>query len=92
MACSPRTYVVNHVAMGWAAPGVDPKTGAQFIRVHLHYTVTLDASGNAFTGTYTAAIYLEVASDPFKEEPTNLPIASGGSAITATRVQPDNAP
>lgn len=37
------------------------------------------ATGNAFTGTY-------------KEKPTNLPIASGDGAITATRVQPDNAP
>ena len=89
----PRTYTLNHVAMGWAAPGANPLQGAQFLRVHLHMIVTLAPSGNTFTGKYTAAVYLESQSDPFDENPnSNAPIATGGGAVTATRVKPDDGP
>lgn len=89
----PRTYTLNHVAMGWAGPGVDPSKGAPFVRVHLHFTVTLDRSGAKFTGTYTAAVYLESSANPFNEDPaTNPPIASGSGSVTATRLNPDPGP
>jgi len=88
-----RTYTLNHVAMGWAAPGASPVQGAQFLRVHLHFIVTLDPSGNTFSGKYTAAVYLESESDPFDENPnTNPPIATGSGGVTATRVRPDEGP
>jgi hypothetical protein len=88
-----RTYTLNHVAMGWAAPGASPLLGAQFVRVHLHFIVTLDPSGNTFSGKYTAAVYLESESDPFDENPsTNAPIATGTGGVTAIRVKPDEGP
>jgi hypothetical protein len=89
----PRTYTLNHVAMGWEAPGASPLQGAQFLRVHLHFIVTVDPSGNAFSGKYTAAVYLESESDPFDENPnTNPPIATGTGGVTATRLTPDDGP
>jgi hypothetical protein len=89
----PRTYTLNHIAMGWAAPGASPLQGAQFLRVHLHLVVTLAPSGNTFSGKYTAAVYLESESDPFNENPnSNAPIATGSGAVTATRVRPDDGP
>jgi hypothetical protein len=89
----PRTYTLNHIAMGWAAPGASPLQGAQFLRVHLHMIVTLAPSGKTFSGKYTAAVYLESQSDPFDENPnTNAPIATGSGAVAATRVEPDDAP
>jgi hypothetical protein len=89
----PRTYTLNHIAMGWAAPGASPLQGAQFLRVHLHMTVTLAPAGNTFSGKYTAAVYLESESDPFDENPnSNAPIATGGGAVTATRVRADDGP
>ncbi len=89
----PRTYTLNHVAMGWAAPGANPLQGAQFLCVHLHFIVTLGPRGDTFTGKYTASVYLESQSDPFNENPyTNAPIASGSGAVTATRVKPDEGP
>ena len=89
----PRLYTLNHVAMGWAAPGADPTKGSEFVRVHFHFLVTLDPNGDKFTGTYTASAYLESASDPFNEDPhSNPPIASGTGSVTATRINPDTAP
>ena len=86
----PRTFTVNHVAMGWSAPGADPSKGSPFLRIHLHYVITLDPSGDKFHGTYKADIFLENESDPFNEDPvSNPPIASGGGTVTATRLQPD---
>jgi hypothetical protein len=88
-----RTYTLNHIAMGWEAPGASPLQGAQFLRVHLHLIVTLAPSGKTFSGKYTAAVYLESESDPFDENPnTNPPIATGGGPVTATRVLPDDGP
>ena len=59
---------------------------------YLSNAVYLAASGNSFTGSYTANVYLESASDPFNEDSSNIPIASGGGNVTATRVLPDPAP
>jgi hypothetical protein len=77
------TYTLNHIAMGWSAPG------AGFgIRVHLHFLIKLDANGDAFSGTYTATVYTETAADPFDESPTAV-LATGSGHVTATRVMPD---
>ena len=39
----PNTYTVNHIAMGWIAPG------AGFgIRVHLHFILTVNSRGDSF--------------------------------------------
>lgn len=89
----PRTYTVNHIAMGWEAPGADPTKGAQFVRVHLHYLITLDPSGDKLTGTYTSDIYFESESNPFNEDPSTNPAIGHSSGIfTATRVKPDPGP
>lgn len=77
----PSTYTLNHIAMGWLAPG------AGFgIRVHFHMIVRLNASGNAFSGTYRAAAYSVSATDPFDE---SVQVASGTGTVSATRVKPD---
>jgi hypothetical protein len=79
----PDTYTLNHIAMGWLAPG------AGFgIRVHLHFVIKLDAKGDAFSGSYTATVYTETPADPFDESPTAV-VASGSGHVTATRVMPD---
>ena len=78
---APLTYTLNHIAMGWVAPG------AGFgIRVHIHEVVKLDPTGNSLTGTYKATIYSVSPADPFDE---GAPIASGGGNVSATRVKPD---
>ena len=77
------TYTLNHIAMGWQAPG------AGFgIRVHLHFVIKLDAKGDAFSGSYTATVFTETAADPFDESPTAVLVAGSGH-VTATRVMPD---
>jgi hypothetical protein len=89
----PRTYTLNHVAMGWAAPGADPTKGSEFLRVHFHVSVTLDPNGEKFTGKYSVSVYMESASNPFNEDPkSNPPIASGTGSVTATRINPDPGP
>lgn len=77
----PSTYTLNHIAMGWVAPG------AGFgIRVHFHVKVKLDPTGNSFTGTYTAGVFAVSPADPFDE---TTEVASGAGTVTATRVKPD---
>lgn len=86
----PRTYTLNHIAMGWAAPGADPTKGSEFLRIHFHMQVTLDPRGQSFTGKYSVSVFMESESDPFNEDSqSNPPIASGTGAVTATRVNPD---
>jgi len=89
----PRTYTLSHVAFGWAGlelQPVDPTKGDQFARIHFHFIITLDSSGDKFTGTYSASIYAETEADPFNEDPsTNPPVATVTGNVTATRVQPD---
>lgn len=77
----PSTYTLNHIAMGWLAPG------AGFgIRIHFHMVVKLNASGNSFSGSYKAAVYSVSPTDPFDE---SVQVASGTGTVTATRVKPD---
>jgi hypothetical protein len=75
------TYTLNHIAMGWTAPG-----GSFGLRIHFHMVVKLDASGNAFSGKYTVAVYSVGPTDPFDE---SVEVASGTGSVTATRVTPD---
>lgn len=75
----PRTYSLNHIAMGW-----DP--GAFGIRVHIHAVVTVDRSGNKYTGHLSATVYAVSPSNPFDE---SVQVGSGGADITGTRVKPD---
>jgi hypothetical protein len=53
---------------------------------HFHVNVKLDASGNSFTGTYTAGVYAVSPADPFDE---TTEVASGTGTVSATRVMPD---
>ncbi len=77
----PSTYTLNHIAMGWLAPG------AGFgLRVHFHMIVKLNASGNSFSGTYKAAVYSVSPANPFDE---SVQVASGTGTVTASRVKPD---
>jgi hypothetical protein len=77
----PSTYTLNHIAMGWMAPG------AGFgIRVHFHMVVHLDATGNSFSGTYKAGVYSVSPADPFDE---SVQVAGGSGTVTARRVKPD---
>jgi hypothetical protein len=75
------TYTLNHIAMGWMAPG-----GPFGIRVHFHMVVHLDNTGQRFSGTYKAAVYAVSPSDPFDE---SVEVASGTGAVSASRVHPD---
>jgi hypothetical protein len=60
----PRTYTLNHIAMGWAGVGADPTKGSEFLRIHFHMVVKLDPRGQTFNGTYSVAVRMESASDP----------------------------
>jgi hypothetical protein len=77
----PSTYTLNHIAMGWTAPGAGFGT-----RVHLHFVIKVDPSGNKFSGVYKAAVYSVSPTDPFDE---SVEVAHGTGTVTATRVQPD---
>lgn len=77
----PSTYALNHIAMGWVAPGQGFGT-----RVHFHVKVKLDPSGNSFSGTYTVAVFAVSPADPFDE---TTQVAGGTGSVTATRVMPD---
>src|SRR5215471_7846211 len=43
----PRTYSLNHIAMGW-----DQGFGGPLIRVHIHAVVNVDRSGQTYSGTF----------------------------------------
>jgi hypothetical protein len=77
----PSTYTLNHIAMGWTAPG-----GVFGIRIHLHAIVKLSPSGDSYSGTYKAAAYQVSPTDPFDE---NAQVGSGTGTLTGTRVLPD---
>jgi hypothetical protein len=75
----PRTYSLNHIAMGW-------DFGYFGVRIHIHAVVTVDRSGNTYSGTYTAAAYAVTPENPFDE---SNQIGGGAGTITGTRVTPD---
>jgi hypothetical protein len=77
----PSSYTLNHVAMGWTAPGQ-----GFGLRVHIHAKVNLDRSGQRFSGTYTAQVFVVSPADPFDE---TTQVGAGSGTVTATRVLPD---
>lgn len=83
----PRTYTLNHIAMGWDM-GYGP--GIPMVRVHLHAVVKVDRSGKSFSGTVGGVVCME--SDltmPFLESDGNCQQLPSGGSITGTWVQPD---
>jgi hypothetical protein len=75
----PRTYSLNHIAMGW-------DLGSFGLRIHIHAVVTVDRAGDMYAGTYTAAAYAVTPENPFDE---SNQIGGGTGAITGRRVRPD---
>ena len=75
----PRTYSLNHIAMGW-------DFGYFGLRIHIHAVVTVDRAGDTYSGTYTAAAYAVTPENPFDE---SNQIGGGTGAITGKRVRPD---
>ena len=75
----PRTYSLNHIAMGW-------DFGYFGLRVHIHAVVTVDRAGNTYSGKYTAAAYAVTPENPFDE---SNQIGGGTGTIRGTRVRPD---
>ncbi|MBV9912987.1 MAG: hypothetical protein JOZ93_10425 [Sinobacteraceae bacterium] len=75
------TYTLNHIAMGWVAPG------AGFgMRIHFHAILKLNSTGNSFSGNYKVAVYSVSPQDPFDE---SVEVASGSGGMSGTRVRPD---
>ncbi len=77
----PRTYTLNHIAMGW-------DFGSFGVRVHIHAVVTVDRSGNKYSGGYKASVYSVTPADPFLEDASNK-MAEVNGTMAGTRVQPD---
>lgn len=75
----PRTYSLNHIAMGW-------DIGEFGLRVHIHAVVTVNRAGDKYTGTYSATAYLVSPANPFDE---SNPVGGGSGNISGTRVKPD---
>jgi hypothetical protein len=69
------TYVLNHFALSY-----DPTTGNLTAKIHIYEQVTLDPSGNEFTGTVTIDAY-----DP----KTGLKVDHVTGTVSATRVTVD---
>jgi hypothetical protein len=78
----PRTYTLNHIAMGW-----DPGTFG--IRVHIHAIVRVDRSGNSYTGRYKAYVYAVSPDNPFDESVPAAPVLPLEGTMKGTRVNPD---
>jgi hypothetical protein len=75
----PKTYSLNHIAMGWDFGTFGP-------RVHIHAVVTVDRRGDTYSGTYTADVFAVTTEDPF-DESHEVGVETG--TITGTRVRPD---
>ena len=78
------TYTLNHIAGTYVDP--DPMVGG--IRLHFHVVITVDPSGDTYSGEYTASAYHVTRANPF-DESVPIPAASGTGSLTATRVRPD---
>jgi hypothetical protein len=79
----PRTYSLNHIAMGW-----DFGYGTALLRVHIRAVVKLDRSGDSYSGAYKARVYLVTPANPFEEDDSNFQ-GEGTGNMTGTRVRPD---
>ena len=75
-------YTLNHIAMGWTAPG------AQYgVRLHFHMLIKVAPSGDSFSGTYKVSLFSATPQNPFDESVG--PFASGTGTLGAKRVKPD---
>jgi len=74
-------FKLNHLAMAYAG-------GAYLGVAHFHMTVTVDPSGNSYTGSFTVSQYGDSTTDPFDESGT--PLATITGSVKATRVTPGN--
>jgi len=81
----PYTYELNHIAMGHDGPPGGPPSPTFTNTVHLHEYITLDPSGNSYTGRIDAVISAANPADPFDE--SNV-MARVSGTVTATRVEP----
>jgi hypothetical protein len=71
-------FKLNHIALAYAG-------GAYLGVAHFHMTVTLDPSGNSYSGSFTVQQFADSTADPFDESGTPLATISG--TITAPRVK-----
>jgi hypothetical protein len=75
------TYTLNHIAFGYV--DADHR-----LRIHFHATVTIDGTGDHYSGDYTADFYGVTPADPFLESDDNF-LFSGGGTMSGNRVMPD---
>jgi len=75
------TYTLNHIAIGYV--DADHR-----LRIHFHAVVTIDGTGDHYTGDYTADFYAVTPADPFLESEDNF-LFSGGGTMSGNRVLPD---
>ena len=75
------TYTLNHIAIGYV--DADHR-----LRIHFHAVVTVDGTGDHYSGDYTADFYGVTPADPFLESGDNF-LFSGGGTMTGDRVLPD---
>lgn len=70
-------FTLNHLGLAWAG-------GAYLGVAHIRQLVTVDPTGNSFSGTFTIEQYADSTADPFDE--STPPIATISGSITGTRV------
>jgi len=75
------TYTLNHIAIGYV--DADHR-----LRIHFHATVTVDGTGDHYSGDYTADFYGVTPADPFLESEDNF-LFSGAGTMSGDRVLPD---
>jgi len=75
------TYTLNHIAIGYV--DADHR-----LRIHFHAVVTVDGTGDHYSGDYTADFYGVTPADPFMESGDNF-LFSGGGTMSGDRVLPD---
>lgn len=74
-------FRLNHIAMAYAG-------GAYLGVAHFHELVTVDPTGQSYSGTFTLEQFADSTSDPFNESGTPLATVSG--TVAATRVSAGN--
>jgi hypothetical protein len=80
-------FKLNHLALGLTPPDA---TGAYIGPANIKAEVTVDKSGNTYSGEYTLVQYAASTSGvPFSEFDQNTPVATFKATITAVRVTVD---
>jgi hypothetical protein len=78
------TYTLHHLAETYVDP--DPTVGG--LRLHFHAVITVDPSGDTYSGQYAVSAYYVTRAHP-SDESVPIPAASGTGTWTGTRVHPD---